>query len=505
MPRAGRLPLGPLLAFGAGLAVLLALYRLNLAVPLNSDQGSSILEAAAMRRGNFLLRGWVLPPDTFYTTRVPLLAILQAIEGAAPNLFAQSSALLGIAVALSGTLLVRGWWGKTLTFLLLASPAYVDGTYLLLPGGSDHAGTVALMLLALVALDRRPGRPAAHAAAAALLGFATVGDPMAAWIGCGAIAVSALLRLAAGAGGRRSELWLLATAAGGFVLAVGAWHAIHLLGGFGRAEQPLALVGADHVPAHAALTVRALLTVFGADLLRGASGPALVPPLLHLAGLAAAVAAAIAVLVKAGRGRHDRVAEILLAGIVVNLAAFFFNSQSGSILQSRYLLPALAFGAVLVGREASGLLRGRRRLALVAALVAAYAGVIGWQAAAARPAEPPTASVQRFLARRHLTEGLGDYWQASVITAASRGHIHVRAVTALGGQVQSYLWLANRAWYTAPRRAARFVVFDTRAPDAIERSTLISAFGVPAEVHKIERYEVLIWRADLYRKVTTPP
>lgn len=485
-------------------AVFWALYRLNLAVPLNADQGSSVLEAVAIRRGNLLLKGWVLPPDTFYTTRVLLLAALQALQGApAAAMVAQSSALLGVALAAAGTWLagsVAGWWGRAVTFTLLVSAAYLPGRYLLLPGGSDHAGTVVLMLLALISLERIQRSRLAMPAAAALLAVGTVGDPMAAWIGGGAIAATAMLRLAAGRGEWRTELGLLGVSVVGYIAAAGAWHAIHVLGGFDRAGQTLAVVGAGDLPGHIGLAGEGLLTLFGADVLGAPVNATLLPSLVHLIGLAAASFAFVAALRRWRSWELDRTSEILAAGIAIDLVAFVLNSQSGSLVQTRYLLPALAFGAVLLGRQLRAV-PGSRQRALIASAIATYAAVFAVQAGTAQAAPPPTASLQHYLAARKLTDGLGDYWQASLITAATHGQIRVRAIVAQKGQVEGYLWLADRRWYTAPGRPARFVVVDTKMPGALDKASLIKALGKPAEEHRVGRYDVLIWRSNLFPKV----
>lgn len=511
LPRVGTGLLKPLGLGGLGLAVVAALYRLNLAVPLNSDQANSLLEAVALRHGNLLLKGWVLPPDTYYTTRIPLLALLETLGGASASVFALSSAILGLALAGAAALVVAGrrgdrgaWWGRALTFALVVSPAYISGSIpLLLPGGSDHAGTLVLVLLAFGALEWLPDRRPGLAIAALLLAVATVGDPLAIWIGGGAIAVSAGIRLLAAKGDWRQDLALLAVVGAAYVVAAGTWHGIHVLGGFGRARLPLQFATADQLPAHAALAVQGILALFGADLLGQTIGAAAVPGLIHLFGLVAVLTVTIAAVRRWGRRRLDRMSEILVAGIVIDVLAFTLDSNSVSLRESRYLLPTLAFGAVLAGRAAPGLLGRPRLRALAAAVLAAYAAIFAVQAVAAKPAPPPTTPVQRFLAARHLTSGLGDYWEASVITAATRGRIQVRAVTVRDGKVTGLLWLANRTWYVSPRSAASFVVFDTRLRD-LQRAALIQALGPPAESHRIGAFEVLVWHSNLYKKVAVP-
>jgi hypothetical protein len=69
------------------------------------------------------------------------------------------------------------------------------------------------------------------------------------------------------------------------------------------------------------------------------------------------------------------------------------------------------------------------------------------------PAAPdPFARLEAFLGQHHLTEGVGGYWNSSVITVDTGGAVTVRAVTQ--GCLQPYAWESKAAWYdpARPRR-----------------------------------------------------
>ena len=57
--------------------------------------------------------------------------------------------------------------------------------------------------------------------------------------------------------------------------------------------------------------------------------------------------------------------------------------------------------------------------------------------------------------QRHLTEGIGGYWDSSVITVDTDGAITVRAVT---GCLQPYAWESKPAWYDPAGHQASFVL-----------------------------------------------
>ncbi|HET6185431.1 MAG TPA: hypothetical protein VFE59_00340, partial [Trebonia sp.] len=61
-----------------------------------------------------------------------------------------------------------------------------------------------------------------------------------------------------------------------------------------------------------------------------------------------------------------------------------------------------------------------------------------------------------FLRQHHLTEGVGGYWNSSVITVGTGGAVTVRAVTQ--GCLQPYAWESKPAWYDPAGHAASFVL-----------------------------------------------
>jgi hypothetical protein len=413
-----------------GLVLAIAIGRLSQQVPLNSDQASSVLEGWAIAHGNVLLGGWTLPSDSFFTDKLPLLALLEWFQGLTSTVEYEAAGLLGAGVVLAGIWLAGGRLrGRTraaamvVTGALLASQALVlpgSGASFpagaLLPAGTDHAASLLLLLVAYLALQgSREGACGSRLWLAVVwlaLAAASIGDPLAAVVGGGAVAgVGALDLLVGPRDGARRDAILIFIGLSSAVAAPLGWWGIRRLGGFTTAP----LLGSGYgLPSpvsslshNLAVGGQALLTLFGADFLSRPAGLAWLTVLLHLCGLALVVAV-LAFLLRPRRWLGlDLVSRILALGMLVD-AAYVVGQQATDLTSARYLLPFLGFGAVLAGREGvPRLMAVRPRLWLEGlAFGAAYAGV----------------------------------FVSGVVTVSTHGAITVRAVSTTSTSLTPFLW-----------------------------------------------------------------
>ena len=179
---------------------------------------------------------------------------------------------------------------------------------------------------------------------------------------------------------------------------------------------------------------RGLLMLFGADFLDYPVGLVLV---LHLVSVAL-VAVAVAVTAWHFLADLDLVAQLLLAGIVVNLAVFIVSSQrvlAADDARGRRGAPVRRGAGRTAARPAAGR-RARRparpgrpgrpggRGGRAGWLVALGLVGVGYAVGLVRQLTPhvPVSSQQRladWLAARHLDNGLAGYWQSAVIAPMS--------------------------------------------------------------------------------------
>jgi hypothetical protein len=498
-----------LLALGSmtGAAVLFQVYeRLSATAPITADSANAVLQGQSMAHGNLLLHGWTLSGASFLATDLPFYAVVEWFRGLSPATAHDVGAVVYTLLVLVAALLARGRAGGTaaagrmlVAVVLLLAPAPGVAVQLLLLG-PFHAGTTLVLLLGLLALDAAGDRPAGAVAFGLLLSLAVLSDALALYVGVVPVVLVCLIRLASRRERPGPDLVVLAAA----ILAIPmAWllgWALAQLGGFATVPLQGSFAEIDDMPKNVALTVQGALLLFGANFFgQPLAAASTLPILVHLAGLTFVVLTYRWALQGWRRGDEtDRVSQVLVLAMAVDVAAYLFSNQAIDLMTSRYLIPFMAFGAVLAGRVgADRLWRGRRGL-VAAAVALAYVGFLG-----ASLRVPPTAGTDaelgRYLERQHLRYGLAAYWQASTVTVATGDRVRVRALD-LGAPVPSpYWWEAQDSWYDRRIEGndARFVVRDTSDPRTLDRGAIEAAFGPPAEVHQFGHYEVMVWDRNL--------
>jgi hypothetical protein len=510
-----------------GLVLALAIGRLSQQVPLNSDQASSVLEGWAIAHGNVLLGGWTLPSDSFFTDKLPLLALLERFQGLTSAVEYEATGLLGAGVVLAGIWLAGGRLrgrsravAMVVTGALLASQALVlPGSSAsfpagsLLPAGTDHAASLLLLLVACLALQgARGGARGSRVWLAVVwvaLAAASIGDPLAAVVGGGAVAGVGTLDLLVGRrDGARRDAILVVIGLSSAVAAPLGWWVIRRLGGFTAA--PL-LGGGYGLPPpvsslghNLAVGGQALLTLFGADFLGRPAGLAWLTVLLHLGGLALVVAV-LAFLLRPRRWLAlDLVSRVLALGMLADAAAYIVGQQATDLTSARYLLPFLGFGAVLAGREGVPRLMAWRHRAWLGgvALGAAYAGVFVPSAISAQPAPAPLTAVTAWLSEHGDSHGLATYWDANVVTVSTHGAITVRAVRTTSRSLTPFLWHTTVAWYDLRGNRATFVLLP--AGDASDQKVVEASLGRPSEVTTVAGTTIMVWPGNLLGDLSPP-
>jgi hypothetical protein len=358
-----------------------------------------------------------------------------------------------------------------------------------------------------------------------LLAWALMADPLVLVIAIGPVLVVGALRMVPclitgiqNGGGLRqaghvlAARWLEASivAAAGLACLV-AWSGQWLLraaGGCTQQPVPFTLDPVGTWYGHARIAVHGLLEMFGAFFLPGNAinhlGPGNYVAAPPLSGLAEAVAVtrlacvALAIWGACATGRRffrqdaDLVSQLLLVGIAANLVAYIPSSLADhTALNAREFAPVLPFAAVLAARSLGDRLGDRlyrpgehsapwghprsrwpvrpdiKAAGLSQVRVLALAALLGWYGfglfqEAGIPAAPnPFARLEAFLKEHHLTDGIGGYWNSSVITVGTGGAITIRAVTQ--GCLLPYAWESKPAWYDPAAHAASFVLESSAA------------------------------------------
>ena len=533
-PRPGH-PGRPLASYGGGAAWLagfaaagaglfLCYLRLSQATAVNSDGASNVLQAWDMLHGNPVLHGWWLSDVSFYTTELPQYVLVESVRGLGPDVVHVAAAMTYTLLVLLAGLLAKGRAGgrEGLVRLLIAvgvmlAPQLGSASYTLLLS-PDHVGTGVPLLLIWLIIDRARPRWYVPVVAGALLAWVQVADSLALLIGVLPLVIACAARtgwqLARGEPGRGlsrrlAGCWYELSLAAAAIASAGAARLAALLirgaGGYRVWPPGSRLAGTwSLLYQNAVLAYRGVLGLFGADL-GGQRGPEVFFAAVHLVGVAMVGWALCIAALRFFRSR-DLLVPAFAAAMVINVAAYVVSVTPVNILSTREVAIVLPFGAVLAGRLLAGpLTRVSRpaRTALIPAVAACllcYLAALGYDAAQ-RPVPAENQDLAAWLARHHLSSGLGGYWQANSTTADSGGQVHVRAMIMDGGRVvRPYLWETKRSWYDPRSQRANFVVSARQPSTEAERvspALARQAFGRPARTYRFGRYTVMVWDKNL--------
>jgi hypothetical protein len=486
---------------------------------VQSDGASIALQAWQMMHGNPLLKGWHVTDVSFYTTEMPVYRLVELIRGLRIDVVAISESINYTLTLVCGALVAKGRaTGRegTVRALLaagiMAAPTLAAANWLL--NDADHAATALWVLLALLVLERAPRRWYVPVLIGILLAWAVVGDPLIEVIGCAPLLIVGVARSRPADVFRRTLTWRawarerwfeLSLAAAGLLSAgVGAevTKAIADAGGWVLVTAPHQFVQATTLPSNVAVELQDFLILFSANFFGQKAGAGLLPIVIHLAG-AIVVIAGIWVAVRryrrGGLARTDLVTDVLVAGIVCNLAAYLLL-YSASVSQIREVAPVFAFGAALAGRLLGPSLFRKRLEPLLALGIVCYLLTMG-PALTGSALPPDNQALTGWLESHHLTNGLAGYWQTNSVTFDSGGRVTMRPVMGTkNGQPVVKMWETDATQLNPATNSANFLVLATgrQAPSpAVTEKGAEAEFGKPSHVYHYKGDTILVWNENL--------
>jgi hypothetical protein len=509
-----------------------AFLHLSNTYPENSDEANILLMANDMLHGNVLLHGWSVSDVPFITTELPQIALLVWMFGLHLNTAHIAAAVTYTLVVAVAMLLAKGrahGWAAvarmTLVLVIMIAPQPGVGIFVVI-FSVGHIGTALPVMLTWLVIDRLGRKWYVPLIVALLIGWALTADPLVLVVAVLPLLAVCLARVAsalaigarqAGVAGLRTaaldrwfEVWLAAAAGIGYAIAWGAGQFITNHAGYQQQPVPYEFDW-PKLFTQSQIAVHGLLEMFGAYFVPGVDNfiqwpiPQVRPggldqavALTHLIGVVLAVWGACAIARRFFLKDADFVSQLLLAGIVANIAAYVPSTLAHhTALNVREIAPVLPFAAVLAGRmlgdrfvagpvaairlprflrpprffrgpAAGGMPAPRRergrglRLRLVAIPLVV---LLGWYSyglfrQADTPAAPtPLTNVATFLQNKGLSYGLGGYWEASIITVETGGAVTIRAITP--GCLQPYQWESKADWYDPAQHYANFILLST--------------------------------------------
>ena len=475
-------------------------WLLFLPFPRDADMASVALAGLDMAQGNWRLAGWWLPSDNVVTLDLPLYALAGRL-GLAPLAAAYvvpavlwgGTCTLAVLAAMRGRSWIAGW-PAACVLACLAVPAMLSP----IPGfevslAPDHIMTVAVLLLAMLVLDRANGQPGSRAGAylagaSALLLLAVIGDPMAIFIGALPMFAASALHLRRGIR-PRFHVAVCVASVSAVVLAkiLVAWNAS--TGGFTPMGLRFSLSRPERVLPHLLLTARWLAQYLGADIADISwRNPAsvLVPlraPLALLFGWVCLVTARH--IARPGADPPAYLDTVLWLALAADIASTALSGLIVDEASSRYVIPAYIFGSILL----AGTLTGRivERAAVSAALACtALVAVAVLARGVPRPAGAPQdiVALAAALDRSGAAVAYAPYGAASLSTALTQGRVPVRALwTGVGGRLKPFPWVTKADFYRAAAaiQVGRIavIVHDVTPVDAFTQHDVETLMGPP--------------------------
>jgi hypothetical protein len=486
----------------AAVALTVLYTHLSMTSHFNSDQASQALQGQDIWSGNVLLRGWTLSTISLYVPDLALYGAMGSVLGLQPDMVHQVNALMYSMLVLIGVVLAakkgppkaRAVAGLV-TAILLIAPQPGLGIRMLLVEGS-HVGVTLLVVLALLVLDRAPGAYFRLIAFATVLSMAVFADGLADVI-CVAptVVVCGLRMLRERRFAIKEDLGIAVAAMASIPVATLAELAIRRLHGFHLYPLAPAPARVSDVAGYAVSAWTGLLATFGASFASTTDVLDYAGAIVHIVGLLLAIGSVCYVLLRWLRGPEgDLIDELLAVGFVADIAAFLVVAHGDT---NRYLIPAFVFGTVLAGRIAGSLINRRGMRVPAAAIAIAYVAFLALSLRV--PAAPTILPWESWLLEKHLTNGLGSYWQASVATVDTGGRVTIRPVLSDGISVNGYAWESKTDWYRAEQLGyPRFVVFDVNDHQfGIDEPSMERVFGPPVQVQRFGSIEILVWDKNL--------
>jgi len=528
-----------------GLAGLFTVASLH-AFTGNSDGATVVLEGNALVHGNFLLRGWRLSLDSFWTVDAPVYAVGVLVVGVREILVYLVPAVIATLVVATAMVMARAGRqggaaiaGVITAGVLLIFPTHTMAMWFL--QGPLHVGTLLLSLGVFWCL--RHGRFGWRWVLAVLLLVAGMnGDLLIVAYAVVPLLLSGVVAVARCRSWRAGMPNLTAALVGGGV-GEGLSRAFVLVGGYAIARaNPTATVS------QMVTNVRYLFSS-GADLIGARNGPygsGGVPQALQEVHVLAAVLLAACLLVAIVRliigavsggqranwlaarnrlGRNGAVGRQGASEVVSGAPQRWYQSEPGfwrlddmltiacfgppctyvvlafqtNPAFDRYLTATVVLVAIVTARVVSRQWSTHRRplvagSAAVLGSVVAICFAVGFAMTLASPVPlDPEAQLATWLSTRHLDNGVGAYWCASATTVASSGTVKVRpVVTGPSGQLERYPRQSSGAWYSA--QPFTFLVYQPSAPwGGVDAQSATATWGHPSESYTVGSYTVLVW------------
>lgn len=469
-------------------------YELFSTVLRNGDNATILLQGKAMLEGNFFLKGWDVPPDSFWSIDIVINAIALMIFGFNANImfivpaFIYSSIIISCFFLIGGKQRISESWPKyLLVFIILGFPS---GVMLNLVSRTPiHLGAFLYFLVCLILLTNFKGNKLINALIVFILFLTASGDPYAIYI-----FILPMLIIYVDQYWREKDKDSLFNIIK-MILIIGfsklSIKLINHFGGFYAHEEVSIFVSLEKFPHNLYLTVYGILELFKANFFGLPLSPSkLFFPFIGVCVLLLVLLSVYTTLKK--WKTTDILSRILAISIIINIFAYLFSTQAIDLSTTRFLFPIIIFGSILSVRN-TYYKQNWIKVLIILIIIAESVGI--YQQLKLPKVTSPTAAVEQWLLQNDYKYGYAPFWSASIATVYTNEHIKVRPIRFDGVKYVQMNWLSDRDWYGSEQ--GNFIILDEQDISTVNIETAIRNFGEPNQVVDIGAYKILIWDKDI--------
>ncbi|MEF3306683.1 hypothetical protein [Paenibacillus sp. GYB003] len=480
------------------IGIVLFFYYLSQAIhtPANSDYAAIILEAKSILEGNIFLSGWHLSTVSYYTTEIPIYVIGIILFGFNHNLLYIVPCCiytLTVAAALWVVYNKEQSKGTFAAFCLLGIPV---GLFCLVLTGPIHIVAICFSIVCIKLLQYAQQNKVFYLYFGLLFCWTLIGDTIALWVIGIPVVLAGIYRIYLNPRQWKGEIIPPLIIVASVVVSKVTLKLISTLGGFsvpGTGDAmfaELAVMGRNIYS-----TTYGLLEMFNANFFGKPIGSLqTMKLLLHFGGMLLVLyIVGIFVYQMFKKKEIDYINQILSISVFITISSYLISNMNLGTDTSRYLIPVVIFGGILVGRHFNSFTWTLQKQRLYIAGIILYA-VSMLSPISFQRAPNQFDRVIPLLQSHGLKYGYASYWLASPITLFSNGDIQVRQVIAPSETMQPYEFLSDKEWYDAP---ANFVIFDKSGWGSVHRNSAVKAFGEPFKELTFEDMTILVWDKDI--------
>lgn len=472
-------------------------YKLFCTIPNHSDDASILLQAKSFLEGNVFMKGWHVPPDSFWTIDILIHSCFMAIFGFTPNLMNIVPAFIYSGIVICTLILVknkRTWkesaLGLLITLVITALPSMrMIG---LISHSPIHLGTILFVLIALVLFnDLHTGKRLKITIIIVLFLLSAIGDPYAIYVFFVPFILVHVFFMFRKKDKQEHLFWIIATVSA-IVVSKIVLMLVTKIGGFFVHPENSVFASLDILSHNIKLTISGILDLYGSNFFGNPlKSIESLESVMRISLIGVVIFSCIKAIHLWRLNKHNTMSMFLLSSIVVTILAYSLSTQPTDSYSSRFLFPVVIFGAILAGKYIS--LSFNRRFIVGSVTILFISSMMFFTVRLNAPIpNNPTEELEIFLKDKNLKTGYGEFWTSSIVTVESNLQVRLRPVASDKIKIVPIDWLSDDSWYNEP---ANFLVFDDKGTLSYE--TAVNVFGPEDEKYQVGHYTVLIWNKNI--------